>query len=150
MSVDGGRSLGGSGRAFVDTNVLVYAHDRGAGERHAVARDVVAGLWQVRSGVLSTQVLQELYVNVRRKAKRPLGLAAARRIVEDYLCWHVVVNDGESILEALELETRYRISFWDALVVQAANAAAVEILYSEDLAHGQTYGAVRVVNPFAA
>jgi predicted nucleic acid-binding protein len=136
-------------KSFVDTNVLVYAHDRGSGERHAIARDLVARLWQDRSGVLSTQVLQELYVKVRRKASRPVGTAEARRILEDYLSWHVVVNDGDSILEALELETRYRISFWDALVVQAANAATVEVLYSEDLGNGQLYGAVRVVNPFA-
>jgi predicted nucleic acid-binding protein len=139
-----------NGRAFVVTNVLVYAHDSGAGGKHAVARELVERLWEERRGVLSTQVLQEFYVNVRRKALRPIAVAEARRIVEDYLLWQLVVNDGASILEGLALETQYRISFWDALVVQAANAAAADVLYSEDLSHGQVYGAVTVVDPFGS
>ena len=65
----------------------------------------------------------------------------------DYLTWHLVVNGGESILDALDLEARYQISFWDALVVHAAHASGAEVLYSEDLSDGQTYGSVRVINP---
>ncbi|MDR7458010.1 MAG: PIN domain-containing protein [Armatimonadota bacterium] len=136
-----------SGRRFVDTNILMYAHDRSAGEKHRRARDLVEGLWRDRSGVVSTQVLQELCVNLRRKAGRPLDLEATRDLVTDYLSWHVVVNTGDSILEALELEDRYRLSFWDALVVAAAQACGAEVLYSEDLADGQVYGTLRVVNP---
>jgi len=68
--------------------------------------------------------------------------------VTDYLAWQVVVNNGDSILEALELEERYQISFWDALVIQATGAAGAEVLYSEDLSDGQIYGSVRVINPF--
>jgi predicted nucleic acid-binding protein len=67
--------------------------------------------------------------------------------VSDYLAWQVVVNGGDSILEALDLEARHQISFWDALVIQAAQAAGAEILYSEDLSDGQRYGTVRVKNP---
>ena len=104
-------------------------------------------LWQSRSGVVSTQVLQELCVNLRRKAGRPIDLKTAREIITDYLAWKVQINTGESILEALELEKRYRISFWDALIIQAAEASGASVLYSEDLARGQAYGAVRVVNP---
>ena len=107
-------------------------------------------MWESRSGVVSTQVLQELAVNLRRKAKKPLDAKATRDIVSDYLTWQVVVNGGDSILEALDLEARYQISFWDALVVQAAQAAGAEILYSEDLSDGQTYGTVRVINPLRA
>ena len=70
--------------------------------------------------------------------------------MSDYLAWQVIVNGGDSILEALDLESRYQISFWDALVIQAAQAAGAEILYSEDLADGQRYGAVRVKNPLTA
>ena len=69
-------------------------------------------------------------------------------IVADYLTWHIVVNGGDSILEALELETRYQISFWDALVVHAAQSAGTQVLYSEDLSDGQLYGPVPVINPF--
>jgi len=91
-----------------------------------------------------------LCVNLRQKAGRPVDLKTAREIVTDYLAWDLYVSTGISILEALELEGRYRISFWDALVVQAAEASGAAVLYSEDLSDGQTYGAVRVVNPLTA
>lgn len=136
-----------SDSAFVDSNILIYAHDLGTGTKHDIARDLVTHLWNTGTGVLSTQVLQEFYVNVRRKAQRPLTAGEAARIVEDYLSWEVVVNSGEDILEALRLEERFRISFWDALIVQAASQSGAEILYSEDLNHGQLYGRVRVINP---
>jgi predicted nucleic acid-binding protein len=106
-----------SDRYFVDTNVLVYAHDSSAGIKHERAKALLEELW--------------------------------REIIADYLTWTVVTNSGESILEALEFETRYRVSFWDALVLQAANAAGADLVYSEDLSDGQVYGNVRVVNPLA-
>ncbi len=136
-----------SARCFVDTNILVYAHDASAGLKHDRARELVEGLWQSRAGVVSTQVLQELSVNVRKNAARPLGLEATRELVSDYLAWHVVVNDGEAVLAAFDLEKRYRVSFWDALIIHAAQVAGAEVLYSEDLSDGQRYGEVRVVNP---
>jgi len=139
-----------SDRYFVDTNILMYAHDAAAGAKHERARALVEDLWRTRTGVVSTQVLQELCVNLRRKAGRPVDLKTVREIVTDYLAWDLYVSTGISILEALELEGRYRISFWDALVVQAAEASGAAVLYSEDLSDGQTYGAVRVVNPLTA
>jgi predicted nucleic acid-binding protein len=137
-----------SDKAFVDTNVLVYAHDRHAGSKHATASALVERLWEARSGVVSTQVLQEVYVNVRRKPEKLLSASEARQLVSDYLRWDLIVNTGESILAAIELEERFKLSFWDALIVQAAQTAGVETLYSEDLADGQRYGSVTVVNPF--
>jgi predicted nucleic acid-binding protein len=139
-----------SDRYFVDTNILMYAHDSAAGEKHTRAKALVEELWESRSGAVSTQVLQELAVNLRRKARKPLDARATRDIIADYLAWHVVVNGGDSILEALELEARYQLSFWDALVVQAAQVAGAEILYSEDLSDGQRYGTVRVKNPLTS
>jgi predicted nucleic acid-binding protein len=139
-----------SDKYFVDTNVLMYAHDKAAGVKHERAKALVEELWRDRTGVVSTQVLQELAVNLRRKAGRPLDAKGAREIVSDYLTWQVVVNTGESILEALDFEGRYQISFWDALVLQAAHASGAEVLYSEDLSDGQSYGSVRVVNPVRA
>jgi len=136
-----------SDKYFVDTNILVYAHDTSAGAKHDRAKALVEDLWSQRSGVVSTQVLQELCVNIRRKAKHPVDLRTAREIVADYLSWDVVTNTAESILEALQLEERYQISFWDALVIQAAEASGAAVLYSEDLSDGQTYHGVRVVNP---
>lgn len=138
-----------SDRYFVDTNILVYAHDRGSGPRHEIAKELVRDLWEERTGALSTQVLQELYVNLRRKARRPLDVGAAKQLVEDYLSWTVVVNDGAAVLRAIDLEDRYSLSFWDALIVDAARSADAALLYSEDLGHGQRYGGVEVRNPFA-
>lgn len=139
-----------SDRYFVDTNILMYAHDRAAGEKHLRAKALVEELWESRSGAVSTQVLQELAVNLRRKARKPLDAKATREVISDYLTWQVVLNGGDSILEALELEARYQISFWDALVVHAAQVAGAEILYSEDLSDGQRYGTVRVKNPLTS
>ena len=136
-----------NGRYFVDTNILMYAHDRTARAKHQRAVALVEELWRDRSGVVSTQVLQELCVNLRRRAGRPLDCKATRDIVADYLSWRVVVNNGDSILEALELQERYRISFWDALVVGAAQSSGADVLYSEDFSDGQSYGSVRAVNP---
>jgi predicted nucleic acid-binding protein len=136
-----------SDRYFVDTNILVYAHDRSTGAKHERARSLVEKLWTSREGVLSTQVLQELAVNIRRKAARPLSPEETRDLVADYLSWEIIVNTADSIVEALELESRYRISFWDAMIVHAAQVAGAGVLYSEDLSDGQAYGSVRVVNP---
>jgi predicted nucleic acid-binding protein len=77
----------------------------------------------------------------------PLSVEGTRRLIEDYSSWEVVVNTAESVLQALTIELRYQISFWDALILQAAGSAGATIVYSEDLAEGQAYGEVRVVNP---
>ncbi len=135
-------------KTFVDTNILVYAYDRGAGEKHAEARRAIRRLWEEGSGILSTQVLQEFYVNVRRKAQRPISINSARSLVADYMAWDPVVNDGTSILEAMDAERRHKISFWDALIVVAAQKSGADVILSEDFNHGQKYGSVRVVNPF--
>lgn len=137
-----------NGRAFVDTNILVYAHDRAAGAKQERAREAVTELWDHRSGVLSTQVLQEFYINVRRKAANPISRSEARRALENYLSWTIVINDGDSILRAIDLERRYRLSFWDALIVQAALRSGANRLLSEDFQHGRRFGDVMIVNPF--
>lgn len=135
---------------FVDTNILVYALDRTAGRKHDRALQLIERLWTSGQGVLSTQVLQELCVNLRRKVTPPLPPEQVRDVVQDYLSWEVVVNDAASIIQALEIEARYRISFWDALILNAAESCGATILYSEDLAPGQKYGSIEVVNPLVA
>ncbi len=132
---------------FVDTSVLIYAHDRSAGVKHERARRLVESLWESGRGVLSTQVLQELCVNLRRKVARPPAVDEVRRLIRDYMSWEVVVNTAEATIQALEIEARFKTSFWDALILQAAEQSGAAILYSEDLAAKQSYGTVRVVNP---
>ena len=136
-----------SDKCFVDTNILVYAHDRSAGVKHERARLLLEQLWNSGQGVLSTQVLQELCINLRRKVSRPLPIDEVRLLIRDYSTWEVVTNTPESILQALEIEARYKISFWDALILQAAESSGASVLYSEDLATGQRYREIRVVNP---
>jgi predicted nucleic acid-binding protein len=137
-------------KAFVDTNILVYAYDRGAGDKHEKALGLIQQLWQQGNGILSTQVLQEFYVNIRRKAQRPVTVEQARTLISDYLAWDPVVNDGASMLEAIDLEKRYQLSFWDSLIVAAARKGGASVIYSEDFNHGQSFGSVEVRNPFAA
>ncbi len=134
--------------SFVDTNILIYAEDKDAKTKHAVARDLVLQLWEDRNGVLSVQVLQELYVNVTRKLKKPLTGPKALEIVREYLTWTVVENTGKLLIEAVELQQKAQLSFWDAMVVQAALDAGCDRLYSEDLNAGQRFGSLIIVNPF--
>lgn len=137
-----------SAKRFVDTNILVYAHDQVAGTKGQKAQLLAQELWDGGNGVLSTQVLQELYIALRRKVATPLSASEAEQILRDYFAWEVVVNTQESVIRAISLETRYKVSFWDGLILQAAEKAGAAIVYSEDLAHGQLYGSVRVMNPF--
>lgn len=135
--------------SFVDTNILVYAEDRDAGRKRDVARDLLVELWNEEAGVVSVQVLQELYVTLTRKLRRPLSPARASEIVREYLTWEVVDNDGELLIAAMDLQQHASISFWDALVVEAAVAARCDRLYSEDLNPRQRFGLVEVINPFS-
>ena len=134
---------------FVDTNVLLYAHDRSAGRKHEVARALLAALWGTREGVLSTQVLQEFYVNATRKLPRPVAPARARTIVSRYATWPVMRIEPADVLAASELEVRHRLSFWDALIVVSAARAGAGSIVTENLQHGRTLAGVRIVNPFA-
>ncbi len=134
--------------AFVDTNILVYAEDRDAGSKHAVARDLVADLWRSKEGVLSVQVLQELFVTVTRKMPRPLAHDKALAIVTQYLTWRVVEYTGGLLLAAIRGAAELKISFWDALVVEAARVERCDRLWTEDLNHGQRVGDLLIVNPF--
>jgi len=136
-------------KIFVDTNILIYAYDRGAGPKHDLALSLIETLWQEGTGALSTQVLQEFYVNVRRKAQKPISAQQARDLIADYLAWNPVINDGASVLEAIDMEQRYKFSFWDAMIVAAANRAGASTLYSEDFNSGQIIGSLKIINPFA-
>jgi predicted nucleic acid-binding protein len=136
-----------SDKYFVDTNILVYAHDRSAGIKHDRARKLLEQLWDSGQGVLSTQVLQELCINLRRKVSHPLPLEEVRQLIFDYSTWEIVTNGPESVVQALDMELRYKTSFWDALILQAAESSGASILYSEDLGWRQRYATIQVVNP---
>lgn len=134
---------------FVDTNVLVYAHDRSDARKQAVAQGILERLWADRTGSLSTQVLQELYVVVTNAQKTAMSPADARGLVESYAAWPVVVIEPTLILAASHLAESRQLSFWDALVIEAARVAGADRLLTEDLQDGQMFDPVRVENPFA-
>lgn len=135
-------------RTFVDTSIVLYAYDQSEPEKSAVAREVLSDLWRTREGLLSTQVLQELYVNLTRKVRVVLPRSRARALVGRYSRWQVHTITTGDILEAAELEQRHSLSFWDALIVVAAARSGAERILSENLQHGRTISGVRIENPF--
>ncbi len=149
------QSLGGekiymkeSNYQFVDTNILVYAYDKSAGEKHKVAKQIVEKLWKERNGALSTQVLQEFFVVVTKKVKNPLSFDSAFQIISDLGLWKVATIELKDILDAIKLSQRYKISFWDALILCSAINLECSIIWSEDLSSGQYFEKIKVINPF--
>lgn len=130
---------------FVDTNILVYAHDAQAGDRHARAKQRLAQLWSGESlPGISIQVLQEFYVNLVRKG---VPDDAAQATVTDYLQWEVVDGDADLLVDGMALCRRWQLSLWDALIIAAARRSGANTVWSEDFNTGQDYGGVTVVNP---
>ena len=139
-----------SGRTFVDTNVLIYAHDVDAGSKHQVASARLLELWQSRQGFLSAQVLKEFYVNVTRKIGKPISRKAARNVLKAYAPWCSGSLRPDDLIRASEIEERHRISFWDALIIVSAKLGGATRVLSEDLNPGQLIEGLTVENPFVA
>ncbi|MBN1568057.1 MAG: PIN domain-containing protein [Acidobacteria bacterium] len=139
-----------SGYQFVDTNVLVYAHDTSAGAKHERAARLLEESWESRLCCLSIQVLQEFYVSITRKVAHPLESSAAAQIITDLSVWRVHVPGVNDVLAAIEIQRRFDLAFWDAMILQSAVRLRCEIVWSEDLNSGQIYDSVRAVNPFEA
>jgi predicted nucleic acid-binding protein len=138
-----------SDRTFIDTNVLIYAHDVDAKRKQEAAKRILRGLWSDRTGVLSMQVLQEFYVNVTRKIPHPISKESARLVVSTYSIWCIETTPTE-ISSAFRIEDEPRIGFWDALIVASAIRSGATRLLSEDLNAGQTISGISIENPFAA
>ena len=135
-------------RRFVDTNILLYAHDDSAGTKRDRARALLEQLWDSREGCLSVQVLQEFFVNATRKIPKPLSAETAKEIVADLSHWHMHVPGADDVLGAIGIHQRAGISFWDSMIVRSAAEMGCDVLYSEDLNAGQDYSGVRAENPF--
>jgi predicted nucleic acid-binding protein len=131
---------------FLDTNILVYAVS--SAEADAPKRARALDLVRQSDFGLSAQVLQEFYVTVTRKIRKPLAPEVAVALMDEYRVFPTVPTDYPLIVSAVELSLRYDISYWDGAIVAAAEVLEAEILYTEDLNHGQQYGPVRAVNPF--
>ena len=136
-----------SAKAFIDSNILVYAHDISAGEKRERAAALVRNLWESFGGGLSVQVLQEFYTVTTRK--QLLTPVAASQLVERYTHWTVHEPTALDVMSAIKLHQETLISFWDAMIITSASRLGCEVLYSEDLNAGQVVMGVKVQNPFS-
>ncbi|MBS0367538.1 MAG: PIN domain-containing protein [Proteobacteria bacterium] len=134
---------------FVDTNILVYAHDAQSGVKRERALEALNSLWASGLGRMSVQVLQEFYVNVTRKLATPVARSTAREVVSAYGAWIRTPTSAATVARAADIADMAQLSFWDALIVAAAEETGATLLYSEDLNAGQTIAGVKVVNPLA-
>jgi predicted nucleic acid-binding protein len=135
-------------RQFVDTNILVYAYDQTAGAKHDKARALLTELLHTGEGCLSMQVLQEFFVSLTRKIRKPLDSAEAARRVAYLAEWNLHVPERSDLFFAIDLHQQLRISFWDAMMIQSARRLGCRVLWTEDLSDGQSYAGVTVRNPF--
>jgi len=133
---------------FVDTNVFVYRFDVSEPEKQIRCEAWLRQLWNEGSGRVSVQVLCELYVTLTRKLDRPLPRVDAQAVVRSLFAWQPAVVDRSTVEAAWQLQERYALSWWDALIVAAAQTTGSSILLTEDLGHDHVLGAVRAVNPF--
>jgi predicted nucleic acid-binding protein len=135
-------------KVFVDTNVLVYTRDASEPQKQKQAMGWMSRLWDLRTGRLSFQVLQEYYVTVTEKLDPGLAPEVARQDVRLLFAWQPVHSDARVLEGAWRLQDRYHLSWWDALIVSAAQVAKCEYLLTEDLRENQRLENVRVINPF--
>ena len=135
-----------SARSFFDTNILLYTDSSDAPAKRKRALELLGEHRLARSGVVSLQVLQEYFVAATRKLG--VDVDVARRKVELFANFHLVVLDVEDVLAAVDLHRLHQVSFWDALIVRAAKQGGCPDVYSEDLPHDRTIDGVRIVNPF--
>lgn len=136
------------GPVFLDTNILAYAFGKTESPRKLTAKGLIERLTGEQPPRVSTQVLQELFVTLTRKAPQPCPPSEAIAQLEELSTWPLFCVDYEAIHEAAVLSRDAVISFWDALIVVAASRSGARTLYTEDLNHGQEILGVRVVNPF--
>jgi len=134
---------------FVDTNILVYVYDDAHPAKQAIATEWIARLWREQSGRISTQVLNELYVNLTRKLPRRFNADQAWDVIEGYAAWQPQAIDRDVLFRAREVERRYRLSWWDSLIVAAAQLQDCDVLLTEDLHAGMVFERVTTRNPFA-
>jgi predicted nucleic acid-binding protein len=133
---------------FVDTNVLVYARDAAEPVKRPLATAWLQALWSAKSGCVSYQVLHEYYSVMTGKLAKGIPRPEARTHVRALLAWEVVAST-DVLTEAWRMEERYKLSWWDSLIVGAAKVGGCDYLLSEDFSVGQNYSGVRVINPFA-
>jgi len=134
-------------KRFLDTNILLYAYDLDAGRKRDIARDLIASAFaRPAENAISVQVLQEFHVNFSRAGQ---SASEAALLIQDFAAFHVVDNTLPLFRKGLELQTRWKLSLWDAMILAAAYQSGASELVTEDFGAGQDYGTLRALNPFA-
>jgi predicted nucleic acid-binding protein len=135
-------------KVFVDTNVLVYAYDKTAGEKHRISLNIMKELWSSGLGTISTQILQEFFVTLTKKISAPIEISVVRETIRRLSKWDILLIDVDIIIIATEIQERYKYSFWDSLIIASAISGGAGTIISEDLSDGQTIQGVTIMNPF--
>lgn len=135
-------------KAFVDTNILVYSRDKSEEDKQAIALQWLAVLWQQRSGRISFQTLNEFYVTVTQRLKPGLSRPEAQADIRNLLLWNPLPVDSTVIENAWLIQERHRFSWWDSLILSAAQIQDCTYVLSEDMQHGQQIGNMTIINPF--
>ncbi len=133
---------------FVDTNIFIYAYDVSSAEKHQLALELVSELWNSGKGCLSIQVLQEFYVNLTLKIPQPLTPLETARIIDDLGQWRLHKPELKNVLEAIHIQQRNKISFWDAMIICSAKELGCKTIWTEDLNPNQVYEGIKAINPF--
>jgi len=133
---------------FVDANVLLYAYDRGEPAKQPRAMAWLEHLWRERLGRTSMQVISETYVNLKRKPRPSYGAEEAWQLVSRYFQWNPLPADETLLRHAREIESRFRLSWWDSMIVAAAQLQKCSVLLTEDLHDGAAFGNLVVRSPF--
>lgn len=139
-----------SDNVFVDTNIFVYSRDKGAGQKQVKSESLIMSLWESRRGRISVQVLNEYFVTVTQKLKPGLSHDEAWSDITSLKAWSPLALDWQLLERGRHVLQKHKLSWWDSLVIAAAQASNCRVLYSEDLTNGHVYGGVRVINPFKA
>jgi len=139
-----------SDNVFVDTNVLLYSRDASEPAKQSLAAARLDELWENRRGRISVQVLNEYFVNVTRKLKPGLSAEEAWDDIEALAAWNPLPLDMALLTRSFAAHRRYQLSWWDAMIIAAAEAAGCSRILSEDLSDGASYFGITVENPFKA
>ena len=137
-----------NGKYFIDTNVIVYGHDRDYPSKQIRAQEIIFSGMRGNNGVISAQVLGEFFVTITKKIKQKYSVPAAKHEIILLSHLEVVEIDYDLVIRAVSIQDLFQLSYWDGLILAAAERADCDTLYSEDLSHGQKYAGIQCINPF--
>lgn len=137
-----------SDRVFLDTNIVVYAHDKTDPDKKAKSQAILFECLRTGTGVISAQVLSEFFVTITQKIEQPISPDRARKEIVLLSTMATIDIDATLVVEAVNIKERWQLSYWDSLILAAAERAGCEKVYSEDMSDGQCYGSLTVCNPY--